>query len=1229
MNTSLDDILERYEQLWRDGQQAPSLGQFLADCDMSVDQRREVLADLVAIDMEYRWRASSGDESLRDTAAMLGAAAANEDTITDTIGERPTLEKYVRQWPELGESARIAAELPAEEFRVRHRWGDCPDIDGFLQRFNGDQRLRSELLAVLDELQRDQDGVGNMKQSADATSLPTAGESFGRYRLIRQLGKGGMGEVYLAEDTQLERRVALKIPHLGESDLVQKRFVNEAKAAAMLHHPNICPVFDAGEINGQPFLTMAYIEGTTLREAWHRDGNPSVDEIAMHFATIADAMQAAHDAGIVHRDLKPSNVMINREGHAVVMDFGLAFRGAATDERLTQTGDAFGSPAYMSPEQIEGDYTKVGPASDIYSLGVMLYEALTGSLPFTGTASAIAVRIARDKPPQPSALRRDCPRELERLCLRMLDKRPAARPASMSEVAVVFREFAQRQSQFEPARPAAITKQVSNKGRRVGLAASLIGLAIVGLLAATLVIKVQTDKGEVVIKSFDPDIEVLVKRNGKPVDEIALSSDSVSTTLRTGEISVEVKGVKLEGVRIKNGKFELTKNDRVVVEILPAASTGGDIANNHQGPSLLDQLRREDITPYQRKVAGGGDPSKAPQELVAVLGDSRLQHEHRAATDVRFTSDGRTLVSGGEDGKIRFWDVESSELLREIQTAGRIVQIALSPNEQQVATLFDLGGTCVSATFDIATGEQKFHLDNVSCNLLGMDWLDDQHLICLEDGREEQLTVRNVANGETLRAFATPPAGFPLVSLSPDRKQLAVALRHPVEDAFRVALFATETGECLLELSNASFTNQKIAGIAWHPSGKSLAIVEANRVLRWNIESGEVESADGTAWVKGVAWVPDGQLLATIDAEGVVFLEPDRMKQTTRLSSPIPSMAATLRFSSNGKYIAATSYLGAVLLWDVSTGKLVDGFDGHWNAVTSVSVSSDGKHIASSSLDRSVRLWDAATGKEKHRYVGNSGEFSDFYDVAFSPDSNLVAASGRAGTGLKIWDVASREVKFELPLRISQEGTQVRWAEDSSSIMLSTNNPASLRIYALRNRKPTFQIDLQSEALFGADYHSGANLLAAASGERVLLWQVGTKEPVSELILDSLTTSVEFSPEGSTLLVAGPNFSPRLYDSTRELGDGDSFRELLPHDKSSISAAIFDHSGNRIATLDSKRRLVLWDANTLEELHRIQLPEESRYHFTHYQRQLAFAPDNRHILVANNNGTVYVLRLPQ
>src|SRR5262245_7878743 len=226
---------------------------------------------------------------------------------------------------------------------------------------------------------------------------------FGRYELRALLGRGGMGTIYLAHDPHLDRLVALKIPRPREEDLLvwRKRFQTEARAAATLLHPNICPVFEVGEVDARPYLTMAYIEGETLAARLRRVGPPPIPEALALVRAVAGALAEAHDRGIVHRDLKPANVLIDRRGQPVVMDFGLALCTGATDEsRLTKSGVAVGTPSYMPPEQAAGDQDAVGPPADVYALGVILYELVTGRLPFQGrTFGKLLAQVERDQPP--------------------------------------------------------------------------------------------------------------------------------------------------------------------------------------------------------------------------------------------------------------------------------------------------------------------------------------------------------------------------------------------------------------------------------------------------------------------------------------------------------------------------------------------------------------------------------------------------------------------------------------------------------------------------------------------------------------------------------------------------------------------------------------------------------------------------------------------------------------
>ena len=228
---------------------------------------------------------------------------------------------------------------------------------------------------------------------------------FGRYRIVKQLGRGGMGTVYLAQDTQLgDRPVALKVPlvHPDEQSAYWERFHREARAAATLHHPNICSVYDVGSIDGILFLAMAFIEGQPLNQRIRAGPPPPTGEAARLIRALALALAEAHEHGVVHRDLKPGNVIIDQRGEPVIMDFGLAWIDKGDASRLTQTGDVLGTPAYMPPEQVTGDTKLMGPRSDIYSLGVILYELLTGQVPFTGSSGMVLAKVLTEAPPPPS-----------------------------------------------------------------------------------------------------------------------------------------------------------------------------------------------------------------------------------------------------------------------------------------------------------------------------------------------------------------------------------------------------------------------------------------------------------------------------------------------------------------------------------------------------------------------------------------------------------------------------------------------------------------------------------------------------------------------------------------------------------------------------------------------------------------------------------------------------------
>ena len=336
--------------------------------------------------------------------------------------------------------------LEIEEFLAQHA-----EIAAALRSFIAAEHDLRKLAAGATSAETVVDSIRSLRLQDQETFVPHAmarraatemdgrlSGQFGRYRILRTLGQGAMGTVYLAEDTQLNREVALKTPHFKDdpSQETLERFYREARAAATLRNAHICSVFDVGQIGGTHYLTMAYIDGHPLSAFINADRPQSERHILIAIRKLALALQEAHAHGIVHRDLKPANIMVDRKGEPIIMDFGLA-RQISRDEniRLTESGIVVGTPAFMSPEQIEGIPENIGPSTDQYSLGVVFYELLTGQLPFRGTLLAVMAQVITQEILPPSRLRAGLDPRIEAVCLKMVAKKPADRYASMSEVA--------------------------------------------------------------------------------------------------------------------------------------------------------------------------------------------------------------------------------------------------------------------------------------------------------------------------------------------------------------------------------------------------------------------------------------------------------------------------------------------------------------------------------------------------------------------------------------------------------------------------------------------------------------------------------------------------------------------------------------------------------------------------------------------------------------------------
>ena len=447
-------------------------------------------------------------------------------------------------------------------------------------------------------------------------------ESFGRYRILKPLGKGGMGTVYLAEDTQLGRPVALKVPHFGATDLhALPRFYREARLAASIDHPNLCPVYDVGDIDDIPYLTMAYVEGRTLT-AWLGGGKRLPQrQVALLGRKLADALAAAHRRGIIHRDLKPSNIMINQRHEPVVMDFGLARRFQAEDARLTRVGAIVGTPAYMPPEQVAADTDAASPACDVYSLGVILYELLTGRLPFEGPVAAVLGQILYQEPERPTALRPDLAPALEAICLKAMAKKVEDRYASMTELRDALSAYLRGSGPTEATAeaapgplltvpsllpvPATQTEPSRPPAARRRWPWFAVGAAAVFLATVALVLSV-TAGSEATLQIELDDSTVLVSIDGRPLTTQELSA---AVTLPAGDHALQVtRG----GKEVESQTFTLRRGENRVLVLKVAARA----AAPPDRPVRREPVRREPVGAAGPASGPGAPPMPQPERTI-------------------------------------------------------------------------------------------------------------------------------------------------------------------------------------------------------------------------------------------------------------------------------------------------------------------------------------------------------------------------------------------------------------------------------------------------------------------------------------------------------------------------------------------------------------------------------------------------------------------------------------
>lgn len=574
-------------------------------------------------------------------------------------------------------SLSVAERVDAacDHFESEWKRGTARPIDSIVAAAPASDReeLRKALLGLERELQERSAAETSVSQSSVRTGekpsptvttehvAPPSESMIGRFEIRNILGSGAFGKVYRAFDPQLGREVAVKVPleETVRTEAERARFLKEARSAGTINHPNVCQVHEVGEADGRPYIVMTLVRGQSLADTIKARKSPlPAKQIALVIRKIALALSAAHDCGIVHRDLKPANIMFDRERKdIVVMDFGLARGPKLGDARGTQSGIIMGTPAYMSPEQARGDAKGVGPSGDIFSLGVILYELLTGTRPFTGTATEVIGKILHVDPEKPSTVRKDVDARLEAMCLKAMAKDPADRYASMQELATeldtflrkpnpdadtvksqqtrrtdagsstsnnlaeVFAALSNDRKQAH-ADTAAVVEAAFARNRLPRWAILLLGLLLaVGLAALASVIfftrseAVKVDLAIIINDVNLKDQSLSFFLDDKPITAEALARPvELQPGLHTFVVKKGNEIVKRVAIRVEGGKTPGIKIEADPQQSAPSA----ELKKPELKLSPLDRLKSESI-PERLLTEVYGTREKAPKELVAIF----------------------------------------------------------------------------------------------------------------------------------------------------------------------------------------------------------------------------------------------------------------------------------------------------------------------------------------------------------------------------------------------------------------------------------------------------------------------------------------------------------------------------------------------------------------------------------------------------------------------------------
>jgi WD40 repeat protein len=1041
-----------------------------------------------------------------------------------------------------------------------------------------------------------------LEGGAATTPCQRAAQKLGRFEVLDRLGSGTFGTVYKARDPQLDRLVAVKVPRGGSLAGPQEldRFLREARSVARLRHPSIVAVHEVGQEDGVPYLVSDLVQGVTLAD-WLSARRPGFREAAEMVAAVAGALQYAHEQGVVHRDVKPSNIMIGEDGTPCVMDFGLAKR-AAGETTMTVEGQVLGTPAYMSPEQAGGESRSVDGRSDVYSLGVVLYQMLTGELPFRGTQRMLLHQVLHDDPKPPRALNDQVPRDLETITLKAMAKEPAVRYATARD----FADDLRRWLKGEPirARPVRPWERAARWARRrpavAGLLAAL-ALVITTSLVALTALWLRAEEGRAAARRAQGDADA----------QAARAELESAAALQAAQAARDERNAAAAAKEVAERRRDEARRHLYAAHLalMQGAWQAGAVRRVQQ---LLDLQEPK-----------GGDPDLRGFEwhYWKRLVDGRLltlEGHDDTVTAVAFSPNRRRLASASLDRTVRLWELPTGRLVRKLtgHEAG-VVGVGFSPDGRLLVSAARDGAVKV---WDAATGKERFTLTGQSGTGGGGAFGPDGKRLASAAG--EAVKLFETDGGKEVASFPAGPGTVTAVAFAPDGKRIAAA----AEGAVRVV--PVDGGQAPEPLTGLKV---RVVGLEFLPDGKVRITGHDGSLVGWD-----------PAERKAVALSPRqgdevpttvgrlGRLVAVLaPAETVRVFDMAGSGELFALrghTAPITSIA----FSSDDERVATGSRDRTVRVWATRFVPEVLHVRGHARQVNAVAFNPDGDRLLTAGSDGTLRLREAETGQEllvikaHPPAVGWTSDSPDskFYvaagimGAAFSADGRRVATAG--GDGLaRVWDTSTGALlqtlrghtSAVLGVAFSPDGTRVATASWDQTV----------RLWDAADGHELHVLKGHGRQVIGVAFSPDGKRLASGGWDKMArVWDVETGREVCCLSGHLFqVASVCFSPDGRRLATASDPFDVsgevKVWD-TATWQEELSFRGHVY----GIYQVAFSRDGSRLATAGCEGSAKLWDARTGQELFDFHDSPDK----TH---SVALSPDGLRLAIGRRSGAVMLL----